>query len=488
MTTDFSRTYMPPGTYIEENESVVVSSSGVPPTLVAIVGQARGYQIVTEQVSFGGTGVILSRKGVDTASVTVTEVSTRAVVDVTDYDLVKTNDLGGQDYTVEISATAENSLPDPTLVFVTYQYTDVDYYEPKRVGSFEDVKNLYGEPLNLTEGSSFDPNYVFVTSPLSLAAKVAFENGASEIITVPATPSTGSASAISSGNRASLKEAMDKTLSLAGVNVVVPVTSGILTADAAGVITDTSAHIEAAVLDGYPRSVVVGFGAEVTTAPDALLQASGVVNRRLKIAYAQPGGLLMYSSGVNGNFQASHTYLAAAYAGKMSSLPVQRSLTRQPLSSFSGLSGSLLTTTLKNQYAQSGITVAEVNRVGRLVVRDDTTTDRANANTRNPSVVRARDAMVTLIRNGFEESGLIGEPIDEDLIYAVKATMSGYLEESVATETIVAYSGLGVRQRPNNPEVIEIQFSYRPAYPLQYIAITFSIDMTTGVAEDLDAA
>lgn len=489
MSTDFSRSYMPPGIYIEENESVVVASSGVPPTLVALVGQTRGYQIVTEQVAFGDVAVTLSRKGLDVDSVSVTVAATKAEVPIADYELTKINDLGGQDYQYTISATAENSLDDPTMVFVTYHYTNVEYYDPKRMSSFEDVKDYYGEPLNLAEGSSSDPSYQFVTSPLSLAAKVAFENGATELIMVAArNPAAGTESAMSAEARTNLKAALDKTVSLSSVNLVVPVTSGILAADAAGVITDVSNHLTAAVNDGYPRFAVLGFDTAVDTAPDTLLATSGVNNRRLKIVYTQPGGLLMYSGGVNANFTASHAYLAAAAAGKMASLPVQRSLTRQGISSFSGLSGSPITNALKNQYTQAGITVAEVNRNGRLVIRDDTTTDRSSVNTMNPSVVRARDAMVTMIRNGFEESDLIGQAIDEDLIYVVKSTVSGYLEEAVGTEVIVSYSGLGVRQRPGDLTVIEVQFAYKPAYPLKFIAISFSIDMSTGVTDDLEAA
>ncbi len=59
------------------------------------------------------------------------------------------------------------------------------------------------------------------------------------------------------------------------------------------------------------------------------------------------------------------------------------------------------------------------------------------------------------------------------------------LEHAVLTGTIVAYTGLAVRQRSLDPTVIEVKFSYLPAYPLNYIVISFSVNVATGATEGL---
>lgn len=483
MTTDFSRSYMPPGIYIEESESLVVETSGVPPTVVALVGQTRGYMLFTEQVKFGSTPVTLSKQGIDLANVSVTVVSTRAEVAATDYTLTKANDQGGQDYQVTLVETGNNDLDEGTPVFVTYRYVPTDYYSPRRFTSFEDVKDYYGEPLNLSIGSATDSSYQHVLSPLSLGAKVAFENGAAEVVLCAATPPPTSAStdaAKSTARRTALKEAYEKMGTLAEVNVLVPLPTGIATNDAAGVLTDLSAHLDLVASDGFRRFGIIGFDLDVTTAPDTLLSGSGVSNRRLMLAYIGPGGGLMYSGGVNATFGASHAYLAAAYGGMMAARPVQNSLTKGRVRSFQGLGGTPLSNSLKNQYSAAGVAVAEVNRLGALVVRHGVTTDVTSVNTREASVVRAKDALVTLVTNGFTESDIIGDPISTELLYAVKSVMQGYLETAVQDGMIVAYTGLSVRQRPDDPTVIEIKFGYKPSYPLNYIAIAFSIDMSNG--------
>lgn len=493
MSTDFSRTYMPPGVYIDEDESVVVSSTGVPPTLVALVGPTRGYQVHVEQVPFSSTDPVrLSQKGADIASISIVVAADRTVVAPTDYTATKVNQgADTQDYEVEVTKGEDSTVADNALVFITYNYTDPTYFDPKTVDNFEDVKDLYGEPLNLAARTSTDSTYEYVLSPLSLAAKVAFENGATELVlcaAAPVDPAASTDAAKSASRRTNLAAAYEKTSTLPSVNLLVGLATGIATADATGALTDLSTHLSNAADDGFPRFGVIGFDAAVTTAPDALLATSGVKNKRLMLAYVGPSGLLMYSGTANATFAASHAYLAAAYAGRMASLATQRALTKQSVSSFYGLAGTPLSNSLKNQYSQAGVAVAEVNRLGRLVVRHGVTTDNTNVNTREASVVRARDALVSMVANGFADSDLIGQPVDDEILLVVKAAVQDFLETAVLGGVIVAYSGLAVRQRSTDMTVVEVKFAYKPAYPLNYIAISFSIDMTTASVDDTTAA
>lgn len=484
MVLDFSRNYSPPGVYIEESDSTLVSPTGIPPTLVAIVGPGQGYQTNTEQVVLGDVAVVLAKKGVDTGSAKVTVAATGATVPTGDYTLTKTpGSPTDQNYTTALLAAAAPSVPVGTTVFVTYRYTDPTYYDPKHFESFEDVKDVYGEPLNTVVANPSDVNYQYVTSPLSLAAMVAIQNGATELVLVATTPPPTSASteaAKSAARRSALNAAYSKIENDPSINVLVILPTGIATGDAVGVLSDLKGALTRTAAQSLFRFAVVGFDPAVDTAPDVLLATSGAKDRRWMLAYAAPGGLQMYSGSANSSFAVGHQYLAAGYAGRMAFLPVQQAITKQVIAGFSGLAGTPLSNSLKNQYSGSGVAVSEVDRFGRLSVRHGVTTDMTNVNTREASVVRARDALVTALADGSSASGLIGQPLDEDLLLSIKSAISGVLEAAVADEVILEYTGLTLRQLGTDPSVVEVKFAYRPAYPLNYIVISFSIDTSTG--------
>lgn len=490
--TDFGHGYAPPGVYVEEDLSPQVSTTGVPPTYLALVGESAGSQTNVEQISLSNTAVRLSRQGIDAASIVVVRVDTGATVAGADYTTVASGPLTNRDYWLDFSRQGAAATPNDTLVNVSYRYTDPAFFTPRLFSNYEDVKDAYGEPLNLTPQAYGDTSYVAVTSPLSLAAKIAFENGAGSMVLCATTPpATGdtTASQKSAARRAALAAAYAKIATDPRVSIVVPITDTILVADAAGVGVDLRAHVENASVDGFFRTAILGFDPAVTsaTAPDLLLSTGAYRTKRIKMVFAAPGGLAFYNGGANQTLSLGHQYLAAAMAGRMSALPVQKSMTMETIRSFAGVSGTPLSNALKNQYAAAGVAVVAVNRQGSLVVRQDLTTDTTNVNTRESSVVRARDALVTLVQVGTENAGLIGQPIDADTTLSVKSVVAGLLEHAVLTGTVVATQDLSVRLRSNDPSVIEVKFSYRPAYPLNYILISFSINVTTGAVDDITA-
>jgi hypothetical protein len=96
--------------------------------------------------------------------------------------------------------------------------------------------------------------------------------------------------------------------------------------------------------------------------------------------------------------------------------------------------------------------------------------------------------LVLLIQGTVENAALIGTAIDENTHIAVKGVVAGALETAKRNETIINYINLKVRQRSVDPSVIEVKFQYKPAYPLNYIVISFSIDTTTGEVTPLDVS
>jgi hypothetical protein len=488
--TDFGHGYTPPGVYIEESDTPLVTTTGVPPMLVALIGQSAGFQTHVEQVPLSNLAVRLDHQGIDSTSITLTRADTGAPVPGSDYATAASGPLTNRDYYLDLTRTAASALTDGTLVNVFYRYTDPAFFTPKTYDNYEDVKDAYGEPLNLSPQTPGDPTYQAITSPLSLAAKIAFENGAGQLVLVATTPPAATdttSAARSTAKRNALASAYAKIATNYNISVVVPITDGILAADAAGVATDLRTHLENASADGYLRTGIIGFDPTVTatTAPDMLLASGGFKSKRINLAFASPSGMSFYNGGSNQTLSIGHQYLAAALAGRRGRLAVAKALTRETLRSFAGLAGTPLSNTLKNQYAAAGVLIVEVDRQGALSVRHDVTTDVTNVNSRESSVVRGRDAMVVLLQTGTEAAGLIGQPIDDTTTLSVKSVISGLLDHAVLTGLVVATTDLAVRLRSTDPSVIEVKFAYRPAYPLNYIAVSFSINVATGETEDL---
>lgn len=489
-TVDFSSGYQAPGVYVSEDVSPIVSVNGLAGDVIALVGPSVGFETYSEQVVLG-TGVFLSKLGIDTSTIAVSRVDTgEAAVVTTDFTVHVTGDPSTtQNYTVDLTRYGTTGVLGATdvAVFVSYQYTDPDYFTPTAYSNFEDIKAVYGQPLNLTAQTVGDSSYQPIVAPIVLAASAAFASGASQLVLVPtAPPGSGDTTGeeISNARREALVTGYESIATNPAITIVVPLTDGILDADAPGTFSDLRQHCENASADGYYRIGMLGFDAAVQTAPDVLLNTASIRSKRVCLCYAGPQGMSYYNGATNSYLNLGHQYLAAALSGILALNPVQQGLTRQLVSGFSGIAGTPIANSVKNQYSGGGVLVVEQNRNSQTVCRHGTTTDTTNVNTRELSVVRARDAMISFIQGGIDGSALIGSPIESTTLQSVKAVVSGFLEHLVLVATIVSYTALQVRLSSTDPSVIEVRFGYQPAYSLNYITVIFSINIQTGTIDD----
>jgi len=432
-----------------------------------------------------GTPWRLAKKGIDLDSVVVTKISDGSVVSSADYTLTPTSSpSSGPDYYVDVALAGSSSLTDPTPVFLAYDYTDPDFYAPASFDSFDSVRDAYGEPLNLVPPTAGQGDYQAVGSPLSLAAKVAYENGATTLVLCATTPPGSGAttsSQISAARKTALAAAYAKLSGDFGVNVVVPVTHQIVDGDAAGVGVDLQHHVDTSSADGYFRVGILGFDPAITTSPDTLASTGNFRSQRVVLAYAAPGGMSYYNGISNQSMALGHEYLAAAYAGRLAAVQVQKALTREVVRSFNGIVGTPLSTSTKNTYAQAGVALVEANRLLQIVCRHGVTTDIASGDAgRELSIVRSHDALVALIDTGVETAGLVGQPIDTNTPLNIKGVVAGLLEHAQLTGIIVSYNSLQVRQQSLTPTVVEVRFAYLPPYPTNYIVVSLSVDVATG--------
>lgn len=486
---DFTR-YVPPGVYVEDESSSVVATVGVEPTVVAIVGEGVGYYSHAESLTFTSDSVVLSKNGVLQTSIKAsrTTYDARGIPTTTEFVMGPSDGTSGDFYVsnYDISNGVANSVTTITrrtggainandVVTFTYDYADADYHTVKEFDDYDSLAQAYGPAMDLTTGD--------ITSPLTLAAKIAFENGANRIVAV----------AIDPGDAANgLAYALAKTATHTEVNVIVPladVPDGTTATDVAarqGILTTIQTHVNAASDSGFRRVAIVGLDKEFTpSAEDMRTLATAIEDERIVLAY--PNAMNYYNGGTNSTVVVDGYYLAAAYAGRLSSLRIQDPLTRKVVRGFAGLASSVpqinRTKQSKDTMSSGGVAVTEVDRLNRLVIRHGTTTDRTALTTRELSVVRARDALFNLVKDGVDGAGLIGTPIDNQTPIRVKGVVAGLLESAVTSGIVVSYSDLKVRQQSlpaGDPSVIEVRFAYQPALPLNYITVAFSLNVQTG--------
>ena len=240
---------------------------------------------------------------------------------------------------------------------------------------------------------------------------------------------------------------------------------------------------------GFPRLAIVGVANssqnQINTA-DPVALATGVAYRRIALVWPPQFQMFNPVRTVNGTVNVDGYYAAAAAAGFLANNDPNQGLTQTAIQGFTGLSSLAAANTSdltkKNSWSASGVSVYETNRLGQLICRHGVTTDPTNVGTKEISIVRCQDALFVEIELSLMEAGLIGTPITSNTALMVKSLVTGALDAAAANATIANYSAVVVSQQTlpsGDPTVVEVSFNYQPTYPLNYITVTFTIDLST---------
>jgi hypothetical protein len=247
-----------------------------------------------------------------------------------------------------------------------------------------------------------------------------------------------------------------------------------------GLATDLGAFVTKQATNNSIFSIgIFGWTKTGTITPTKIAKA--VNNSRVIVAY--PNQLTYYNGYSNTVQTLSGYYLAACYAGILASHPVQTGLTKKQVRNFSGIPPLLyqkMTMTQKNTWSSSGVAVTELTGNGTLQCRHGVTSNPSSVYTREISLVRTQDFMVESLIAAFDNATLIGSPITPNTIPAVTSIVTNVLQSLVTRGVIFSFAGVSVVQQSLNPTIVKVTFSYIPAYPLNYITFSFSIDKTTG--------
>ncbi len=477
--------YAPPGVYVEDVSREVADAINplLNDEILCIVAPAQGYVTATETLTLSSTvPTTLSNSGVvDDASLVVKTAGGTVLVKNTDYSV--TVDDTDPDATVttllrlpiDPATASPGGLANNGAVVVSYRYADATYFQPKIFSDYSTLAKNYGPGLNNVIGGDV------VVSPLSFAAKVAFENGASRVMAVAVNHDTSSW--VDDFAAAYALTETDHRVSI--LVPVFPDDAADSASEMTSLLTSLRLHVDQTAANGFGRLVITSAGRAYDDVADPFEDvASSISNKRIVAVY--PHRFTAYNSDLGQSVEVGGGYMAAAMGGRLVFNDVQRGLTRQVMNTLTGIPSQIkqkMSRAFMDNLAQNGVTVIEVNRANRLVVRHGLTTDTSSIVSKEISMVRIADVLLSDIQVGLENAGLIGSPIDDEMSTVVKSNVIGILEAEVADSVIVTYGNVLVRQLalPNgDPSVIEVQFSYKPAVPLNYITVSFSLDLNSG--------
>lgn len=406
-----------------------------------------------------------------------------------------------------IARVSNGSIPNGTLVAVTYTYVPSDYWNPIRLFDIGSVESRFGPSFaTATNPQTGQVYYTGIQSQLSFAARLAFANGAQSVIcqplfarATPGDPTTAqqAPSAGQVGNSATWSDTLYILRPIEDIDVIVPVVgqdgSNISSADMLSIFGTVQSH--QAYMNGQQQYIETIFGEDGTPNQSTFtsLQGSGAGSVRAHAAQLQSnfGNALSNQcvlinntvfqvatpGGFTNTLNVGGQYAAAAVAGALAARPVASSLTHQPILGFTGVTDPR-TESDKNDDAAAGLFVIE-SKKGIIRCRHGLTLDIVNGAAKSElSVVRSKFLMIESIRETLDNQ-VIGQIIaDGNSPMVVRSAISGVLTLLQQQGAIVSYSAVSASLTSVNPTIITASFSYRPAFPVDYVQVSFSLDLT----------
>jgi hypothetical protein len=79
------------------------------------------------------------------------------------------------------------------------------------------------------------------------------------------------------------------------------------------------------------------------------------------------------------------------------------------------------------------------------------------------------------------DQNIIGQVVaDNNAPLVIESAIRSVLQTLVDDRDIVGYSDVVATVKDVNPTIIDVTFSYRPAFPVNYVNVSFAVDLTSG--------
>lgn len=495
--------YVPPGVRVEEIYSPSVSPLLSVSASICLVGVARGYEFGvvrvvfddqgTAQVLNAPTGTVFQKVGANQtfdSAVNLLDPTAGSGANQSGY-------VEGTDYTTTLSAdfktvtvTPEPTTPLATVggtVVLTYRYVPDGYYDPIRLDTQTAVEARFGP--------AYDQNGII--TPLSAAASVCFENGAGTVVIQPVFKDLAGvpvqpANAAEAADSANWETTLIRLRDIEDINILVPVvgqsTANVDDTAQFNILQKVQDHLS--YMQSQGQYVVGIFGedssADITKATlTTLRNHANILQSRYGGAMAEQTVLVSPSrynralSSTNRQILVGGQYAAAAIAGMIAARPVSTPLTRKQLSGFASVAQPGYDKAQKDLDASQGLFVIEQKGTA-VQVRHSVTLNNVDNAKRELSVVRAKHRMMESIRLTIDTQIIGDVPADGNASLVVKNAVIGVLESLRNQRDLIDYNDVEARTLSTDPTTVECRFSYRPAFPLNYVRVVFSLDLSSG--------
>jgi hypothetical protein len=363
-----------------------------------------------------------------------------------------TGDVSGNQVSVAGIASGDT-------VSIQYKYTDSNYWAPTIFSDFNDITAKYGDAFT---------NTGTINSKASFGAKLAILNGASNVVVVPIANGGGSVSSNWSDALLKLEEDFDG-------NIIVPLTGD------TSVHSLVLSHIAKMKQRNVWKSSILGMdGSGTTTVSADTLRATAQSYNTQDVCLVSPAKYNYFNTYTNQEVAIGGQYAAACLAGMHAGMPLAESLTRKQVAGLSSV-GETRTTVGKNQDAQSGLLVIEqIASTGSIRVRHDITTAPGDVNTREYPITLQRNNMINETVTVIDQN-IIGQIFaDTSAPGKVASIVTQKLDSLIASGSLGAYNGVSAKFATNDPTTIQVRWQYKPIYTVQYVQISFGININSG--------
>ncbi|NER92099.1 phage tail sheath C-terminal domain-containing protein [Moorena sp. SIO3A2] len=460
-----TQTMVLPGTYIEVRDEGLISPGGVVTGNIGIVGTAEKGPV--DQVQLLGS--LSEAKEIFGESDEWQDGTKNELTLIRALELIYKN--GGQN--VYAVRTAKNS----TLSYATYELKDDSdklllTLKAKTTGtSGNQIKITVTPNTEITVKLSQDTieETYSVTNIAELKTEV---NQKSALVEVDGTTTEGTPKSVTDyanftgGKNGADATSDDYARSLALleneiVNIVLLAGQDVTTT---GMSTVLEGHLKTTA--GIKRERIGIIGSGFSNAKDSLDDITKHTINNDRIIFTAPG-ILVSSQGKQNKLPGS--YLAAAVAGMLSSLPVQTSPTNKTLT-IEGLTTEFNSTQLEKLVTKRVLTVEK--RAGFRIVKGITTDDGAWKQITTRRIV---DYAIYGVRSSCNP--YIGKLNNERVRGAMKATLNAFLTRMVDNEALVSYQlDVSATRAQEKEGKVMVTMTLMPTFSIDFIQVTMYLE------------
>jgi hypothetical protein len=479
-----STNYQNPGTYVSQitnpslttanpnslNICFLANASGVTPT----APQTDRFLVVSGNTS--AQTFTLTQSGVVTASgfVVTNNTTGQLLVSGTDYTVTTT---GNTTTLTTISGGANLAgVGNNGWIAASYNYTTAVSGVTYTFYNFNSVQNAFGPAFSYSNTGS-----ISINSPATLAAWLAFQNGA-QIVSCQNIPTA------SGGNEQDFLNAIQGLVKVPGIDIIVPLKyDSTYNSGATGTLfAGLNNFLTAQASNGVYQRAFIGMDSSVTSSNliNTVSKIATLNSTRMSLAVPpqiniNPG--LNSVTGISTSYiTVDGVYLAAALAGLFVGQPdVYVPITHKLVNGIQSVPNQISSSDSTTIQSFGG-TVIRQRADGTIYVRHGLTLNTSNWLTQELSINAIGDRLSNNIAKTLSNSTLIGSPLTNNTIASLQSTVLATLMRAVNTNLIQSYQNLTYSVDPNNPTRVVVSFEYSPTIPLNYINVNLTVNVQTG--------